>query len=232
MNAYPSSPSELGVRPAPALVNQLLIGAFTWMFAGVLLSAGVAWFVSINERLVFQIAGLALPLIIGQLILVFATQMLIPRVSATAGLLLFFAYAASIGLTAGVLLYIYTGESVAQAFLGASAIFGGAAIYGYTTKRSLVGIGPTLFMGMIGLLVASAVNLFLNSGPLGWIISIIGVVIFTIFTAYDVQRIANGDYAAALGSPEKASVLAALNLYVNFVAIFFYLLRILGGTRE
>lgn len=232
MSGFPYSPSQLGVRPSPALANQLLIGAFTWMFAGVLLSAGVAWFIAQNERLVLQVAGLALPLLIGQFALVLAIQFLMPRISATSALLLFFVYAATIGLTAGVLLYIYTGESVAAAFLSASAIFGGAAVYGYTTKRSLVGIGPTLFMGMIGLLVASGVNLFLNSSPLGWIISIVGVVIFTIFTAYDVQRIAHGDYAAALGSPEKASVLAALHLYVDFVAIFFYLLRILGGTRD
>jgi FtsH-binding integral membrane protein len=85
---------------------------------------------------------------------------------------------------------------------------------------------------MIGLLVAGFVNFFLQSGPLGWIISVIGVIVFTIFTAYDVQKITRGDYAAALGSAEKASVLAALHLYINFVAIFFYLLRILGGTRD
>ena len=232
MSGYPYSPSQLGVRPSRALSNQLLIGAFTWMFAGVLLSAGIAWVVSLNERLVFQIAGLALPLIFGQLILVFAIQALFPRISATAALLLFFVYAATIGLTAGVLLYVYTGESVATAFVSASAIFGGAALYGYTTKRSLVGLGPTLFMGMIGLLVASIVNLFLGSSPLGWIISVVGVVIFTVFTAYDIQRISHGDYAAALGSTEKASVVAALHLYVDFVALFFYLLRILGSTRD
>ena len=226
-NSY--SPSQLGVRPSPALVNQLLIGAFTWMFAGVLLSAGVAFLVAQNAGVVRGIASLAFPLIIGQFALVLGIQFLMPRISATVGLVLFFIYAASVGLTAGILLFIYTGASVAAAFLSASAIFGAAAVYGYTTKRSLLGIGPALFMGAIGLVVASVVNLFLGSSPLGWIISVVGVVIFTAFTAYDIQRIAHGDYAAALGSPEKASVMAALHLYIDFVAIFFYLLRILGS---
>jgi FtsH-binding integral membrane protein len=108
-------------------------------------------------------------------------------------------------------------------------MFGAAAIYGYTTKRSLTGLGGFLFMGVIGLIVASIVNVFLGSSTIGWVIALIGVIIFTVITAYDVQRIKYGDYITATGSIEKASVLGALHLYINFVNIFLFLLRLFGS---
>jgi FtsH-binding integral membrane protein len=120
---------------------------------------------------------------------------------------------------------------VITSFLGASAMFGAAALYGATTKRNLNSIGGFLFMGMVGVLVASVVNLWLGSGPFGWAIALIGVVIFTVYTAYDVQKIGYGDYAAALGSVEKASVLGAIHLYINFINIFLFLLRLTGSRR-
>jgi FtsH-binding integral membrane protein len=135
------------------------------------------------------------------------------------------------GLTVGVIVSLYKVQSVITAFLGASAMFGAAAIYGATTKRSLTSLGGFLFMGMIGLFVASIVNLVLGSSPLGWAIALIGVIVFTVYTAYDVQRISYGDYAASLGSVEKASVLGAIHLYINFVNIFLFLLRLTGGRR-
>jgi FtsH-binding integral membrane protein len=126
---------------------------------------------------------------------------------------------------------LYTVQSVITSFLGASAMFGAAALYGATTKRNLNSIGGFLFMGMVGVLVASVVNLWLGSGPFGWAIALIGVVIFTVYTAYDVQKIGYGDYAAALGSVEKASVLGAIHLYINFINIFLFLLRLTGSRR-
>jgi FtsH-binding integral membrane protein len=110
-------------------------------------------------------------------------------------------------------------------------LFGAAAVYGATTKRSLTSLGGFLFMGMVGLVVASIVNLLLGSSQLGWIIALIGVIVFTVYTAYDVQRISYGDYAASLGSVEKASVLGAIHLYVNFINLFLFLLRLTGGRR-
>jgi FtsH-binding integral membrane protein len=154
-----------------------------------------------------------------------------PRMSATLGLALFFVFAATMGFTVGVIVSLYDLPSVIRAFVAASAMFGAAAVYGATTKRSLNGLGGYLFMGMIGLLVASVVNLFLGSNPLGWAISLIGVIVFTVYTAYDVQRISYGDYAAALGSVEKASVLGAIHLYINFVNLFLFLLRLMGSRR-
>jgi FtsH-binding integral membrane protein len=123
-------------------------------------------------------------------------------------------------------------QAVASAFLSASGMFGAAAIFGAVTKRDLSSLGGILFMGIIGLLIASVVNIFLNSTAVGWAISILGVVIFTALTAYDVQKISRGDYAAMTGSMERASILAALHLYLNFINIFLFMLRIFGGGRD
>jgi hypothetical protein len=141
-------------------------------------------------------------------------------------------YAASIGFTVlAVVLQVYSTASIATAFLSASAMFGGAALYGYTTKRSLAGIGGFLTMAVFGLIAAMIVNLFLGNSTFDLIISVIGVVLFTALTAYHVQRIANGDLAIATGSTEKAAVVGALFLYLDFVNLFLFLLRLFGGRR-
>jgi FtsH-binding integral membrane protein len=231
MNQTPSLPSQLGVRPASQLATQFLVQAFGWMFAGLLLTAGIAAVVQSQESLINAIARYWYLIVFGQLGLAIAIQGLMPRMSATLGLGLFFVFAATMGFTVGVIVSLYTVPSVVTSFLAASAMFGAAAVYGATTKRSLTGLGGFLFMGMIGVVVASVVNLFLGSSPLGWAISLIGVIVFTVYTAYDVQRISFGDYAAALGSVEKASVLGAIHLYINFVNIFLFLLRLMGSRR-
>ena len=111
-------------------------------------------------------------------------------------------------------------------------MYGAAAIYGATTRRSLAGIGPILMMGLIGILVVSLLNLFLHNAGVSWAISVVGVVIFTALTAYDVQRIQNGTFAAAIGSMEKAAVVGALVLYLDFINLFLFLLRLTGGGRR
>jgi FtsH-binding integral membrane protein len=224
-------PSQLGVRPAPELANQFLVQSFGWMFAGLLLTAAIAAVVSVNETLINAVARSWFIFVIGQLGLGIGIQVLMPRLSATLGLLLFFVFAATMGLTVGVIVSLYKVESVITSFVGASAMFGAAAIYGATTRRNLNSIGGFLFMGMIGVLVASVVNLWLGSSPFGWVIALVGVIVFTVYTAYDVQKISFGDYAASLGSVEKASVLGAIHLYINFVNIFLFLLRLTGGRR-
>jgi uncharacterized protein len=237
MTVNPQSPTQLGVRPAPALVQQLLVGAFGWMFAGLLLSAGVAYLVGTSETLLTTVAEWWLPLMIGQILLVVVISAGINKLSASAALGLFFLYAATMGLTIGVIVWAYMqtpggSTAVASAFLSASAMFAGAALYGAVTKRELANIGGLLFMALIGLLVAMFVNIFLHSSTVDWVISIAGVLIFVGLTAYDVQRITRGDYAAFTQSREKASVLAALHLYLNFINLFLFLLRIFGGNRN
>jgi FtsH-binding integral membrane protein len=224
-------PSQLGVRPAPELANQFLVLSFGWMFAGLLLTAGIATVVSMNESLILTVARQWFVFIIAQFALGIGIQALMPRMSATLALGLFFVFAATMGLTVGVIVSLYKVESVITSFLGASAMFGAAAIYGATTKRNLNSLGGFLFMGMVGVLVASIVNVWLGNGVFGWAIALVGVIIFTVYTAYDVQKIGYGDYAAMLGSTEKASVLGAIHLYINFINIFLFLLRLTGGRR-
>jgi uncharacterized protein len=231
-NRFPgAAPSQLGVRPSAELAQRLLTHAFGWMFAGLLLTAGVAAVVQTSETLTRFALQWFLVLIIGQLALVWIISGAINRLSATTALGLFFIYAATLGLTVGLIVQVYTGASVATAFLSASAMFGAAAVYGATTKRSLASLGGILFMGLVGLVVAMLLNVFLNSSQLSWIISIIGVVLFTALTAYDVQRIQTGDIAAATGSVEKGAVIGALRLYLDFINLFFFLLRLTGGRR-
>ena len=233
----PYTPSALGVRPAPELVQRLLVGAFAWMFAGLLLSAGVAYLVGTSETLLSIVAQAWLVIVIGQLGLAIGIQAAIKRVSPSVSLLLFFVFCATMGLTIGVIVVSVLqsaggGSAVASAFVSASGMFAAAAAFGAVTKRDLSSLGGILIMGVIGIVIASVVNLFLGSSALGWIISILGVVIFTALTAYDVQRITRGDYAAWTGSMERASIIAALHLYLNFVNLFLFMLRLFSGGRD
>lgn len=219
------------VRAGAAVQGAFLTQAFFWMFAGLLLTAAIATVVQFNPGLRALAGDFWIVLIIGQLGLAIGIQALIGRMSATLALGLFFVFAASLGLTIGMIVGIYTIESVGAAFLSASAMFGGAALYGYTTKRSLASIGGFASMAVLGLIVAMVVNIFLGSGPIGFIISIVGVVLFTILTAWDVQRINSGQLVQQTGSVEKAAVVGALHLYLDFVNLFLFLLRLMGGRR-
>jgi FtsH-binding integral membrane protein len=221
----------IAVRPDARTQAAFLTQAFLWMFAGLAVTAGVAFVVQGNARLLDFARGAVLPLIIFQLVVVFAIQLGIRRMSATLGLGLFFVYAASLGLTVGLIVSLYTSASVATAFLSASAMFGAAAVYGHVTKRSLAGLGGYLVMGVVGLLVASIVNLFLLNSVVSWVISLVGVVIFTALTAFDVQRIQTGQLVALTGSVEKAAVMGALHLYLDFVNLFLFLLRLFGNRN-
>jgi uncharacterized protein len=236
MSGTPYTPTQLGVRPAPALVQQLLVGAFGWMFAGLLLSAGVTYLVATSPQMLATVTDWWLGIVLLQLALGIGIQVAINKVSATVSLLLFFVYAATMGLTIGVIVWSVLQTpggvtAVSSAFFSAAAMFGAAAVYGAVTKRNLASMGGILFMGLIGIMVAMVINIFLASEAVSWVISILGVVLFTALTAYDVQRISRGDYAAMTGSPERASILAALHLYLNFINMFLFLLRIFGGNR-
>ena len=225
----PSGSAE--VRPSAAVGVAFLTQAFIWMFAGLLLTAGVSALVQGNTTLLDFAKHNLILIFLAQLGLVVVISAGINRVPATVALGLFFVYAASLGLTVGLIVSLYTGESVTAAFLSASAIFGGAALYGAITKRSLAGLGGALTMGVFGLIGAMVVNLFLPNGTFGWLISIAGVLLFTVFTAYDVQRIQTGALVAMTGSVEKAAVIGALRLYLDFVNLFLFLLRLMGGRR-
>ncbi|MBF8289454.1 MAG: inner rane protein of unknown function [Chloroflexi bacterium] len=230
MTFQTTSQGQADVRVSGAAVA-FLSQAFLWMFAGLLLTAGVTFIVQSSPSVLETVAGAWLPIVFGQLGLAWAIGLGIRRMSATLALGLFFVYAATLGFTIGLIVSLYTGTSVFTAFLSASAMFGAAGIYGVVTKRSLAGLGGILTIGIFGLIAASIVNLILPNGALGWIISLIGVVLFTVLTAYDTQRIASGQLVAVTGSAEKAAVLGALQLYLDFVNLFLFLLRLLGNRR-
>jgi FtsH-binding integral membrane protein len=227
----PGAPGAIDARAGVQVQGAFLTQAFFWMFAGLLLTAAVAAIVQLNGSLLAFAAQYFIVLFIAQIGLVLVISAGISRLNATAALGLFFVYAATLGITIGLIVSLYTGASVVAAFLSSSAMFGGAALYGYTTKRSLASIGGFASMAVLGLIVAMIVNIFLASGPMGFIISIVGVILFTILTAYDVQRISAGQLVQRTGSVEKAAVIGALNLYLDFINLFLFMLRLMGGRR-
>jgi uncharacterized protein len=226
------TPSQLGVRPAAALSTAFLTQAFLWMFLGLLLTTAVGWMVSTSATSLTRLAPLMLPLILGQLIVALVLSFAIRSIPATLGLLLFFAYAALTGVTLGFVLLFYTTASVLAAGLSAASVFGGAALYGAVTKRDLTGLGAYLFMALFGLIAAGFVNIILlHSETISLVYSVAAVLIFTVLTAYDVQRIQRGDVAAWAGTMEKGAVMGAFRLYLDFINLFFALLRLMGSRR-
>jgi hypothetical protein len=225
-------PSQVGVRPDARLAQAFLTQSFFWMFLGLLVTTGVGVLVSsLPGETLLSIAGLSIFLIIAQLGVAFVLTLAIRKISATLGLLLFFAYAALTGVTLGFILVAYELGSVLAAGSSAAAVFGAAAIYGAVTKRNLAGLAPYLFMGLIGVIVASLANMFIGWDWLSFGISVFGVVVFTGLTAYDVQKIQRGDVAAWTQSMEKGAVMGAFMLYLDFINLFFMLLRLFGNSR-
>lgn len=207
------------------------------MSVAMLVTAGVAWAVGTNEVLVQQIFGTPLKWVVmfAPLVMVFAFGALINRLSVAAAQLFFYAYAAAVGLSLSFIFAVYTGTSIAQTFLVTAIAFAALSLYGYTTKKDLSGMGTFLIMGLVGLIVASIVNIFLASSALAFAISVIGVLIFAGLTAYDTQSIKNTYVAHAVhGDQEwlgKAAVMGALNLYLDFINMFMFLLQFLGNRE-
>jgi FtsH-binding integral membrane protein len=147
--------------------------------------------------------------------------------------LVFWLFAATMGLSLSSIFAVYTGQSISQVFFVTAAAFGGLSLYGYTTKKDLSGWGSFLIMGVIGIVIASLVNLFLQSGALQFAISVIGVLVFAGLTAYDTQRIKDG-YFAVMGdatAAAKAAIMGALSLYLDFINMFVMLLQLFGSRR-
>ncbi|MEL6264532.1 MAG: Bax inhibitor-1/YccA family protein [Pseudomonadota bacterium] len=174
--------------------------------------------------------------IFAPLIMVFAFSAMINRMSASTAQTVFWVFGGLMGLSLASIFAIYTGESIARVFFITAIAFGGLSIYGYTTKKDLSGFGTFLMMGVIGLVVASIVNIFLESSALQWAISVIGLLVFAGLTAYDTQSIKN-EYLQMRGVPggeawlEKGAVMGALRLYLDFINMFMFLLQFLGNRE-
>lgn len=158
----------------------------------------------------------------------------INKLSASAAQGLFWAFAAVMGLSLSSIFFAYTGASIARTFFITAATFGALSLYGYTTKRDLSGLGKFLFMGLVGLIIASVVSFFVQSTMMEFVISVAGVLIFAGLTVYDTQRLKHLYYDVA-GNGEataKVAIMGALNLYLDFINLFLFLLRFLGSSRN
>jgi FtsH-binding integral membrane protein len=204
-----------GVANTPALLNLF--------FHQVLTQGGTTWAPTILGYVV----------VFAPLALVLLLSFRIMQMSQAAAQAVFWLYAAMVGASLATILLFYTGASVAMTFFVTAGTFGVMSLYGYSTKRDLTGMGNFLFMGLIGILLASLANFFFKSPAINFVISILGVLIFTGLTAYDTQKIKNtyymigGDTAVA----GKAAIMGALALYLDFLNIFLFLLRFMGNRR-
>jgi len=206
------------------------------MSIGMLVTGAVAWVVGNNEQLLMAIwgSGLKWVVMLAPLAVVFAFSAMLNRMSTATAQLVFFGYAALMGLSISFIFAAYTGISIAQTFLVTAIAFAGLSLYGYTTKKNLSAMGSFLMMGLIGLIVASIVNIFLASSAMAFAISVIGVLIFAGLTAYDTQNIKNTYLELAQTGQDflgKAAILGALQLYLDFLNLFMFLLQFMGNRE-
>ena len=216
-------------------VTAFLTKVYGWMFLGLLITAGTALVTAsspllietfILNRLLFWI------LILGQLGLVFFLSARVDKLAPATAAGLFMLYSATVGITTSVILLAYTGASIVSTFMITAGMFGAMAAYGTLTKRNLAGVGQFMFMGLIGLIIAMVVNIFFASSALYFVISVVGVIVFTGLTAWDAQRMKQMAVALPDGRVGSYAVVGALSLYLDFINLFFFLLRLLGGRRD
>ncbi|MBU4316078.1 MAG: Bax inhibitor-1/YccA family protein [Proteobacteria bacterium] len=219
-------------------VNEFIRSVYNWMTVGLALTGFMAYFVSQSPAMLQLIFGNKLVffgLIIGELAMVFYLSARIQKLSASAATGLFTGYAALNGVTLSIIFKVYSGTSITSTFFICSTMFVACSVYGMVTKKDLTSFGGFLSMGLIGIIIASVVNLFLKSSGLHMIISYIGVFVFVGLTAYDTQKLKT----MAMSQPDgldgavvrKGAILGALTLYLDFINLFLMLLRILGDRR-
>jgi FtsH-binding integral membrane protein len=234
MNPYNPYAPQVSRADSAADSSAFLRKVYAYMAGGLFATAVTATVVASSETLVRAIFGNPIVfygLIIGELGMVFAFSALVNRISAGAAAALFFAYSVVNGLTLSFIFLAYTASSIGSTFFVTGGMFGALSAYGYATKRDLSGIGSFAMMGLIGLIIASVVNIFLKSTMIYWLTTFVGVIVFTALTAYDTQKLKR---FASESSPEQQSKVAlqgALMLYLDFINLFLYMLRLLGRRR-
>jgi FtsH-binding integral membrane protein len=237
MAQFDTTPDSAFTRPyaADERVTAFLRSVYGWMAAGLAITALVAYFVAQSPEIVLAIArnrGLFWGLMIAQLgIVVWLSARAQSMAPATASLL-FAGYSALTGLTMSFVLLAFTGESVATTFMVTAGTFGALAAYGTTTGRSLAGWGQFLFMGLIGVVIASVVGIFWHNDAFQFVLSFIGVIVFTGLTAYDAQRLKAMALAMPAGQTGSYAIVGALTLYLDFINLFMMLLRFTGNRRN
>jgi uncharacterized protein len=234
MDSVPLKQTQVQTR-----VNEFIRSVYNWMAIGLALTGFTAYYVANTPALVQAIFGnqiLFFGLIIGELALVFIISARIQKMQASTATALFVVYSVLNGATLSFVFLVYTASSITSTFFVCAATFVACSIYGWTTKRDLTSMGGFMTMGLIGIIIASVVNMFFRSSAMSMIISYIGVIVFVGLTAYDTQHLKS----MALNQPDdieagvvrKGAILGALKLYLDFINLFLMLLRILGGGRD
>jgi FtsH-binding integral membrane protein len=212
--------------------NSLIRQVYAWMGAGLAITAFMSLITLSSPAILNAVLGNKLVfygLMIGELALVFTLAGAINKLSAATATLIFIAYSALNGLTLSSVALVYTANSITSTFVTTAGMFGAMSVYGFMTKRDLTAWGSFLFMGLIGVVIASVVNIFIGSSAVSWVISSIGVVVFTGLTAYDTWKIKE---MAAMGTDgRKPAIFGALTLYLDFINLFLMLLRFTGDRR-
>lgn len=237
--------SKFSVTPQSAFSATSVVGAervtaflqkvYGWMFVGLGITAAVAYGVASSPTLlqaIFANKILFFGLILAELGLVFYLSARVSRLAPGTAASLFVLYSALNGATLSIILLAYTGASIATTFVVTAGMFGALALFGSTTKRSLAGVGQFVFMGLIGVILASIVGMFWQNDGLQFVISIVGVIVFTGLTAWDAQRLKQMAAVTPEGQVGSYAVVGALSLYLDFINLFLFLLRFLGGRRN
>ncbi|MDE3155889.1 MAG: Bax inhibitor-1/YccA family protein [Acidobacteriota bacterium] len=216
-------------------VGAFLRVVYGWMCGGLAVTALMAFLIASSPSLVVAVASNPLifwGLAIAELGIVFYLSARVNRLAPATASMLFMLYSALTGVTISFVLLAYTGQSVASTFIVTAGMFGGLALYGTVTRRDLQGLGHFLFMGLIGVVLASVVGIFWHSSALQFVISFIGVIVFTGLTAYDAQRLRNMALSLPEGQTETYAIVGALALYLDFINLFLFLLRFMGSRRD
>lgn len=213
-----------------------LVKVYGWMSFGLFITAAVSMFLAMREDLIVSLvrSNMFHALLLGELALVFILSAAIHRMSATTAGIMFFVYSALNGVTISIIFLIYTSASIASTFVLCSATFGAMSVYGYTTKSDLSSVGSFCYMALFGLIFASLFNIFFASPAIYWISTYAGIAIFIGLTAWDTQKIklmAQGGFGDE-ELADKASIMGALALYLDFINLFLYLLRLFGNRRR
>jgi FtsH-binding integral membrane protein len=218
-----------------SFINQV----YGWMCGGLTLTGVIAYLIgkSLTIEFVQQNSGLLLGAIIAEIVLVIAISAGINKMSATVATGCFLAYAGLNGVTLSIIFLQFSMQSIAATFFITAVTFGAMSVYGFLTKRDLTSVGNLCFMGLIGVIIASVVNIFIGSSILYWAVTYIGILVFVGLTAWDTQKIkemsmALGDELSVSEAGKKYAILGALTLYLDFINLFLLLLRIFGGSRD
>ena len=232
-------PISVSRQRTEVLVNDFVRSVYNWMCIGLALTGFIAFYVSNSETMRSLIFGNKLiffGLIIAELALVFSISGMVNRMSGGTATMLFVIYSALNGATLSFIFLAYTRSSIFSTFFICSATFLACSIYGWTTKKDLTSWGGFLMMGLIGIIIASLVNMFIRSSAMSIIVSYIGVIVFVGLTAYDTQKLKNMALTQPAGLDgdvvRKGAILGALSLYLDFINLFLMLLRIFGGGRD